>query len=98
MNATVPSTAPANPPTAAPDLQGSSAIPPLLYDSSDLCHVLRCSIATLHRLKAANKVPKALRLGGQLRWNAEEVQAWVRAGMPDGRTWAAMRAAERGRA
>jgi predicted DNA-binding transcriptional regulator AlpA len=83
--------------TLAPD-QAADTLAPLLYDSSDLCHVLRCSMATLHRLKADNKLPKALRLGGQLRWSVEEVQAWIRAGMPDGRTWAAIRAAERGRA
>jgi predicted DNA-binding transcriptional regulator AlpA len=77
--------------------QGAGAVSPLLYDTSDLCLVLRCSVATIHRLKAANKLPKALRLGGQLRWSTEEVQLWIRAGMPDGQSWAAMRAAERGR-
>lgn len=98
MNPTVPLTAPADPLSPAPDHQLAGGFPPLLYDSGDLCHVLRCSTATLHRLKAANKLPKALRLGGQLRWSVEEVQAWIRAGMPDGRAWAAIRATERGRA
>src|SRR5262245_27802237 len=98
MNPTVPLTAPADPVSPALDHQLAGGFPPLLYDSSDLCHVLRCSMPTLHRLKAANKLPKALQLGGQLRWRVEEVQAWIRAGMPDGHSWAAIRAAERGRA
>jgi predicted DNA-binding transcriptional regulator AlpA len=72
----------------------TGALPPLLYDSTDLCHILRCSKATLHRLKAANKLPKALRLGGQLRWSAEEVQAWIRAGLPNARAWEAIKSAD----
>src|SRR5262245_3960456 len=64
---------------------------PLTYDTDDLAFVLRTSLATLHRLRAAGKLPRASRLGGQLRWPAEEIRAWVRAGMPDLKTWEAMR-------
>jgi excisionase family DNA binding protein len=97
MNATKPLIAPSDPQPPSLEQQAAGNFPPLLYDSSDLCHVLRCSKPTLHRLKAANKLPKALRLGGQLRWNVEEVQAWIRAGMPDGRTWGVLWTAEGGR-
>lgn len=36
----------------------NSAPEPLVYDSADLCHVLRVSAATLHRLKSAGKLPR----------------------------------------
>jgi predicted DNA-binding transcriptional regulator AlpA len=65
---------------------------PLVYDTADMCAVLRCSRATLDRLKSAGKLPRARRLGGQLRWIATEVVAWVNANMPDLRTWEALRA------
>jgi predicted DNA-binding transcriptional regulator AlpA len=98
MNTMEPSTpdseAPAKPADKA-DQHATGALPPLLYDSSDLCHILRCSKATLHRLKSGNKLPKALRLGGQLRWSVEEVQAWIRAGLPNARIWEAIKSADR---
>src|ERR1700722_7773678 len=83
------------PPTDHADQHTNGDLSPLLYDSTDLCHILRCSKATLHRLKSGNKLPKALRLGGQLRWSAEEVQAWIRAGLPNARIWEAIKSADR---
>ena len=77
----------------APAEHGTLA--PLVYDSSDLCQVLRISLATLHRLRSAGRLPRALRLGGQLRWDAAEVAAWVRSGMPDLRTWEMLSGAEK---
>jgi hypothetical protein len=64
---------------------------PLTYDTDDLAFVLRSSLATIHRLRAAGKLPRALKLGGQLRWRVDEVKAWCAAGMPDLKTWEAMR-------
>lgn len=66
---------------------------PLVYTSADLRRELRISSATLHRLKAAGKLPRAFRLGGKLRWNAAEVREWAAAGMPDQKNWEAMRKA-----
>jgi predicted DNA-binding transcriptional regulator AlpA len=48
--------------------------------------------ATWHRLRAAGKVPPAVRLGRAVRWRRAEIVAWIEAGCPDGRTWAAMQA------
>ena len=78
------STASSAPPASAPE--------PLVYDTGDMCHVLRCSLATLHRLKSAGKLPHARKLGGQLRWDASEIREWVSAGMPDLKRWEALRA------
>jgi predicted DNA-binding transcriptional regulator AlpA len=79
----------------APDQQGAGVIQPLLLDSGDLCTVLRISLATLHRLKAAGKLPRARRLGSQLRWLLSEIKDWCAAGMPDCKTWEAILAAQR---
>jgi predicted DNA-binding transcriptional regulator AlpA len=80
-----------NPPETVTPPDGSFS--PLVYDTRDLCRVLRCSLATLHRLKAAGKLPRSMRLGGELRWDAEEVRAWVAARMPDLARWEAIKAA-----
>jgi predicted DNA-binding transcriptional regulator AlpA len=64
-------------------------MPPLLLSAADLAALLRVSTATLWRLRAAGKLPRPLdALGRQLlRWNADEIRRWVRAGMPDLKTW-----------
>ena len=72
------------------DSQGA----PLTFDTTDLCFQLRTSPATLHRLRASGKLLKSHRFGSQLRWDAEEVKAWIKAGMPDARTWEAIKAAK----
>ena len=67
---------------------------PLLYDSADLYTVLRIGLATLHRLKAAGRLPRAWKLAG-LKWDADEVRRWVVAGMPLLKEWEALQAAQR---
>jgi predicted DNA-binding transcriptional regulator AlpA len=52
------------------------------------------SRAHWHRLRAAGKLPPPVRLGRKVLWRRSEVIGWIDAGCPDGRTWAAMRAAE----
>lgn len=53
------------------------------------------SRAHWHRLRAAGKLPPAVKLGRCLRWRREEVVAWIQGGCPDGRTWAAMQTTRR---
>lgn len=78
----------AAPPSPAP------SVPPLLYSREQLCEVLGgISRATLDRLQAAGKLPRPLRLGGQRRWRAEEIRAWIGAGMPPAAEWEARQAA-----
>jgi excisionase family DNA binding protein len=59
----------------------------LVLTRSDLAELLRTSERTLNRLNSTGRIPMPFRLGGQLRWNREEVEAWVEAGMPDRRAW-----------
>jgi hypothetical protein len=78
-------------PQATADQQDVT-LPPLLYGTADLCKVLRIGLATLHRLKAAGKLPRARKLAG-LKWDADEMRRWVGAGMPPLKEWEAMEAA-----
>jgi excisionase family DNA binding protein len=57
----------------------------------DLADVLAVHRTTLERMRAAGKLLDADKFGGQLRFQTEEVREWIRAGMPDARTWKAMR-------
>jgi predicted DNA-binding transcriptional regulator AlpA len=55
------------------------------------------SRAHWHRLRAAGKIgPTPVRLGRKVLYRRAEVSAWIDAGCPDGRTWAAIQAS-RGR-
>jgi len=82
-------------PGTLPDGQAPSAkrpgagLAPMLLSAADLAALLRVSSATIWRLRASGKLPRPLNsLGRQLlRWNADEVRRWVKAGMPDLRTW-----------
>jgi predicted DNA-binding transcriptional regulator AlpA len=49
--------------------------------------------STWHVLRAAGKLPPPIKLGRAVRWRRDEIIAWIEAGCPDGRTWAAMQAA-----
>lgn len=84
---------PANPPpTAGPAETPAPALPPLLLSAPDLAQLLRVSVATVWRLRAAGKLPRpSTALGRQLlRWDRREVEVWVTAGMPDLKTWEAL--------
>ena len=54
-----------------------------------------CGMSRAHwqRLRAAGKLPSSVRLGRKVLWRRAEVIAWIDAGCPDARTWAAMQAA-----
>jgi predicted DNA-binding transcriptional regulator AlpA len=55
------------------------------------------SRATWHRLRAAGKLPPAVRLGRALRWRRRDVELWIDHGCPDGRAFAAIQASGRRR-
>jgi predicted DNA-binding transcriptional regulator AlpA len=66
---------------------------PLLVDIAGLSALLQRSPASLYRDDAAGRLPAGLKLGSSKRWRYSEIVAWVEAGMPDRKTWQAMRAA-----
>ncbi len=55
---------------------------PILFSANKLAAILNISTRTLWRLRSASKLPKPVRFGGNVRWRAEEVQAWIDAGCP----------------
>jgi excisionase family DNA binding protein len=65
----------------------------LLIPDTEAAALAGVSRSTWHVLRAAGKLPAAVRLGRAVRWRRAEVVAWIDAGCPDARTWAAMQAA-----
>lgn len=46
------------------------------------------------RLNSAGKIPASIKIGGSVRWNAEEIRRWITAGCPDRKVWDAMKGAK----
>jgi hypothetical protein len=59
----------------------------LLYTSEDLTQILRTSLATIIRMRAAKQILAPFRLLGQLRWSAETIHKWIELGMPNEQTF-----------
>lgn len=56
--------------------------------------MLSLSKRQIFRLNSCGKIPAPIRIGGAVRWSAEEISAWLAASAPDRRTWEAMREAQ----
>jgi len=76
-------------PTPAPALE------PLLLSARDLAVLLRLGLRTIRSMDAAGKLPAPVRVGGSVRWQLDELRAWLDAGAPDRETWARIRAARK---
>ena len=64
-----------------------------LISVSDLAKMLSLSRRQIHRLRASGKIgPKDIRIGGSIRFRAEEVLSWINStpSCPDRQTWQAM--------
>jgi predicted DNA-binding transcriptional regulator AlpA len=55
--------------------------------AKDIGVILSVSARTVWRLNSAGKLPRPVKLGGCVRWNRREIEAWFNAGCPDRRTW-----------
>jgi len=73
--------------TTQEDRKGAGEQPLLLLSAEALADRLGFSVRTIWRLRSAGKLPASLKIGGSIRWRAEEIAAWVRAGCPDASTW-----------
>lgn len=73
--------------TAAEPEAARPATPPGALTDRQLADLLQISMATLHRWKAARKLPKPLQLGRLTRYGAAEVEAWIAAGCPGQEAW-----------
>lgn len=58
-----------------------------LLSAKMLGEMLSLSKRQIFRLNSCGKIPAPLRIGGAVRWSAEECAAWLAAGAPDRKTW-----------
>ncbi|MBX3401557.1 MAG: helix-turn-helix domain-containing protein, partial [Gemmataceae bacterium] len=68
---------------------------PLVADARRLAVLLDVGLRTVRTWDAAGKLPEPVRIGGRVVWRLDELRAWLDAGAPDRKTWAAIRAARK---
>lgn len=66
-----------------------------LWDAKTFGQRLSLSKRQIFRLNSCGKIPAPIRIGGAVRWSAEEISDWLAASAPDRRTWEAMRSTGR---
>lgn len=64
----------------------------LLVTGAEAARLCNVSERTWRSWDSAGRVPAAIRLGRSKRWRPEELRAWVAAGCPPRREWAALAA------
>ena len=65
-----------------------------LLNVSALAGCLSISVRQAYRWNKAGLVPAPLRIGGVVRWRADEVSRWLESGAPPGGEWELKRDAE----
>jgi len=63
----------------------------IALSAEDLAQRLGVSLRHIRRMNSAHRLPRPVRIGHSVRWLAEEIDAWLKAGAPDRKTWEAMR-------
>ena len=80
--------APAAHDAANRSLQRSVApVEQLLLNARETAAVLGVALRTLARLNSSGAIPPPIRLGGSVRWRAEELVDWCRASCPPRSEW-----------
>jgi len=64
----------------------ASSSNPELINASELAKLLSLSVRTVWRLKAAGKLPKSLQIGRSVKWQKNEILAWLESKCPPGST------------
>ncbi|MBD3672369.1 MAG: helix-turn-helix domain-containing protein [Planctomycetaceae bacterium] len=59
----------------------------LLLPASEAARLLGISKRHLHTLNVSGRLPRPIRLGRSVRWNAEELRAWIAVGCPERKSW-----------
>jgi predicted DNA-binding transcriptional regulator AlpA len=65
-----------------------------MWSVKELAKVLSLSKRQIHRLNACGKIFAPIRIGGSLRFSAQECANWLAAGAPDRKTWETMKGVE----
>lgn len=58
-----------------------------LLTAKGAAELISVSKRTWHRLNSAGKVPAPVRIGSIVRWNLDELAAWIQMGCPDTKTF-----------
>lgn len=66
-----------------------------LLSAKALGQMLSLSKRQIFRLNSCGKIPTPIRIGGSVRWSAQEISAWLAASAPDRRTWEEMTSTRR---
>lgn len=69
--------------TYTENVERASPVPPQLLSAQSLARRLEISVRTLWRLRSAGKLPKPVKLGGNVRWRTNDIDEWISAGCPD---------------
>ena len=64
-----------------------------LLNAKSLGQLLALSKRQIFRLNSCGKLPAPIRIGGSVRWSADEISAWLAASAPDRKTWEQMKQA-----
>jgi excisionase family DNA binding protein len=56
---------------------------PLLIPAKEVARILGISERTVWRHQSSGTIPKPVRIGGNVRWRADEIREWVAAGCPE---------------
>jgi predicted DNA-binding transcriptional regulator AlpA len=97
VNGSRPSRGVANPSNNALPTAPRVCIEPGLLRAPACAAFCSVSEATWWRWHSAGRCPAPVRIGGTVRWRAEELRDWVRTGCPDRTTWEAIQAQRGGR-
>jgi len=66
---------------------GASFTAPALLRDLDVAALLQISRRQIHRLRSAGQLPAPLRIGGAVRWRADEIAGWIEANCPPLEVW-----------
>jgi len=64
-----------------------------LLSTREVADILGLSPRTVHRLNSTGKIIKPLRISGSVRYARTELMSWIKAEMPDRKTWKMMKEA-----
>lgn len=62
-----------------------------LITAKQLSDILGLSTRQIFRLDSSGKIPAAKRIGGAVRWSANEIYQWIEAGTPSREDWEKIR-------
>ena len=63
----------------------------LALPAADVAKLLGISERHLWSLNSSGRLPKPVRFGRSVRWNVEELRAWLAAGAPERSRWETMK-------